>query len=164
VIAALAAPWIALALGLGATVSIALALRARSLVMSVLAMLAGAALIAASLIAFGHGDAALAQALVGVGLAPPLLLAALLLSMRTIKLKRARAPWFALVFAALIALILFGALLESGPRLAHDVSRATHTSVLGFAPLMLALAISCLALLGFGERGALDHPPAGRGP
>ena len=158
---ALVQPWIALAFGLGAAAFCMAALNARSLVISVLAFLAAGALIAASLLAFGYSDAALAVALNGAGLIPGLLLAGLLLSARTVKPRRARRPWFAAIFAILLVGVMLWVVLGASAA-PERALHATQSPILGLAPMFLALATACVALLGFGERGAFNHPPADR--
>jgi peptidoglycan biosynthesis protein MviN/MurJ (putative lipid II flippase) len=161
---AFAAPWIALAFGIGAAAFCAAALNARSLMIAILALFAAGAMAASGLLALGYGDAALALALSGAGFTPVLVLAGLLLSARTVKPRRTRKPYVIAVSALALAGVLLWGLLQAGAPVVPLGAPEHHgSSVLGLAPLFLTLAVACLALLGFGERGAFDHPPAPSG-
>jgi uncharacterized MnhB-related membrane protein len=153
-----AADWIALALMLGVIAAALGAASARSLYAMSMYLTAAGALAAAALLAHGAGDAALAQALVGIGLAPFLVLAALLLSSRAAKPRRGGRPWLSIVAACAVAGAVLWTLPDLGaPAPARIALVADHPLAPWLAPLLLVLAAACVGLLGYGERGALER-------
>jgi hypothetical protein len=148
---------LALALTCGAVVVAIGALTARSLFALCMYVAAAAALAAGAALALGAGDAGLGLALFAAAWAPVLLLAAMLLSARTVKPTRRGAPWFSLVAACLAGAGVFFAVPDLGPA---PIFAAPPGGGLGMwlAPALLAAAAACVGLLGYGERGALQHP------
>lgn len=154
--------WAALVLTLGVIAAALGAVTARSLFAMAMYLAVACALAAAALLALTKPDAALAVALVGVGVVPFLLLAAMLLSARAIKPRRGR-PWLTLSAAGAVGAALLWAIpdLAATPaRIAMGPEAAPHLAVtVLIAPLVFIAAAACLALLGFGERGALVPAP-----
>lgn len=130
------------------------ALRARSL-MAMLLQLAGAGALGAALIAISAAaDGGLAAALVFALLGPVLLMASMLLTAPTAS--RARTPWLTLAAASGLGVTLVASMFDLGPRVAGEVFPGGFGAAsFWIAPLIAAAALSSLALLGFGERGAL---------
>lgn len=153
---------LAFALGLLAIAAAWLAATARSLFAALMGLIAAGGFVAAALLCFGLGDAALAQALAGAGVAPAVLLAALLLSARAVKPAPRTRLILNAVAAVLVAAAIGWAAFSLPDRAALEWSgparRAAPVSAM-LAPLAMAAAMACLVLLGFGERGALHHPP-----
>src|SRR4051812_9717881 len=88
--------WIALALALGVIGACIGAATSRSLYALTTYLAAAGAMAAGALLAQHASDAALGEALFGVGVAPFVTLAALLLSTRTAKPRRRGRPWITL--------------------------------------------------------------------
>jgi hypothetical protein len=155
-----AALWLALVLALGATVVAAAMLRARSLLVMAVCLAAIAALVSGAVILLGGGDGALAIVVVGVGLAPFLILAGLLLSARTAKTPPRGALWLS---AFAIVAGLAGAL-SLGPELAVSPAPLGGGEIAGvwLAVLVFAAGAGCAGLLGYGERGVLERREPGR--
>lgn len=131
------------------------ALMARSLFAMCMYLAAFGALAACATLALGGGDAALAVALLAGALAPVFVLAAMVLSARAAKARRG-VPWLSFAAAALSAAALFVVLPEIGD--APDVvAPAASGAAFWLAPVMLAAAAACAAMLGYGERGAFDQ-------
>lgn len=152
--------WLALAL-LGAAVAAAFgATTARSLFVTAMHLLAAGVSVAAIVLLLGAGEGALAAALFAAAWAPVLLLGAMLLSARAARQARPGETVLGWLGAALAAPLLWWPLGELGAR---APSAAVGAAGVGFwlAPLMLVLAVVCLALLGYGERGAMND---GEGP
>lgn len=153
----LAAHGLALALTIGAAAAVIGALTARSLYAMCVQLIAAGACIAASMLTLGAGDGALAQALLGVALAPVVLLATMLLSARAAKPRRTGVPWLTFVAAAAAAV----AILWMTPELGRAAPAAAQTQAGALAPwlamLVFVAAATCVGLLGYGERGALQR-------
>jgi hypothetical protein len=149
----LAAPWMALVLIAAAAVAAMSALGARSLVGMCLAVAAMAALSAAALATRG-GDGALALAAFGVGFAPMLLMAGLLLSTRAVKSRRSE-TWLGLVAACAAA----GLIAVAAPELEQAPAPVAEGGAVGLwlAALVFVSAVACAGLLGYGERGVLGR-------
>lgn len=133
---------------------------ARSLFSLSMFAAAAGALAAAALVAMGAGEAALPQALFGVGLAPVVLLACLLLSTRAAKPRRQGRPWLTITAAAAAA----GAVLWAAPELGvpastpiRDAARFDLPLTASLAALMFVAVAGAVALLAYGERGALQR-------
>lgn len=129
---------------------------ARSLFAMCMYVAAAAALASATMLALGAGSAALGVALFGVGLAPVMVLAALLLSARAVKPKRRGLAWVTIAAAIAVA----GAMLWASPELAHTrpAPIVPELNVSALLALLLFPAIAAVvALLGYGERGALER-------
>lgn len=152
-----AAHWLALALTLGAIAGALGAVTARSLYAMCVYLVVAGACAAASLLALGAGDAALAQALIGVALTPVLLLATILLSTRAAKPRHNGRPWLTLIAAIAAA----GAVLLVTPELGPPPPVAAPAQSGALAPWLTALVFvavaACVGLLGYGERGALQR-------
>jgi hypothetical protein len=154
--------WIALALALGVIAAALGAATARSLFAVCLYLAAAGAMAATALLAMHQPNAALGEALFALGIAPFVMLAALLLSTRAVKPSRRGRPWLTLA----AALAAGGAVLWALPDLAVTPARiamgpeaAPQLAIVALlAPLLFVGAATCVALLGFGERGALEHP------
>jgi hypothetical protein len=155
--AAAAGPWLAAVLVFVAIAAAIAVVNARSLFVMSLAIAATSAVAAATVLALRGGDAALALATFGVGLAPVILLAGVLLSARVTKTPaRGVALLSAIGIACAVAVILF---------IARDLPHArAQTFASGDAPglwlgaLLFVVSIGCAALLGYGERGVLERP------
>lgn len=146
---------LALAAASGALVVGVAALMARSLFAMCMYLAAFGALAACATLALGGGDAALAVALLGGALAPVFVLAAIVLSARAVKARRG-VPWLSFAAAALAAGAVFVVLPEIGG-VPDIVTPTASGAAFWLAPVMLAAAAACAAMLGYGERGALGE-------
>lgn len=109
---------------------------------------------ALALLCFGAGDAALAAALVGVGVAPVVLLGGILLSAPAIRAKPRTTPWLSAVAAAATGLALLWSTQDAAPL---QVTLAPPVGLgVWLAALVLVAGFACAGLLGYGERGALE--------
>jgi len=149
--AALATTLLAGVLALGAGVMALAALRARSLFVTGACIGGVAALAAATLALLGGGDGAVALAALGVALAPVILLGGVLLSARTAKTTRGGLWVNVLAVLAGIAAAIAIAPELGAPRAA--TSTAPLTLWLGL--IVFVAAAACVAVAGYGERGAL---------
>lgn len=152
---------IGVSLSLGVLASAIGAAAARSLFSVSMFVAVAGALAAAALVAVGAGEAALTQALFGVGVAPVVLLASLLLSTRAAKPRRDGRPWLTIIAAVAATAAVLWVLPELGPAPtaaptrpggAFDLGVTAWLAVLGFTAVAGAVA-----LLGYGERGALQR-------
>lgn len=153
-------PWYAIALlALVATMALLL-LTARALFMVCVLTAAMSGLAVAALLALGRAEAAIALALMGAGVAPILLMGAVLLSARTVKPRRRGLPWLSMLAATMAA----AAVLWAAPGIAALPPIATAPSGLGLgvAALIFVAVAGCAALLGYGERGVLERAPEDR--
>jgi hypothetical protein len=152
-----ALPWFAVVLIALCAVLAMGVLTARSLFAMGMRLAALSALATGALLALGYGEGALTIALVGGGLAPTLLMGGVLLSARAAK-PRKRRPWLSLVaVAACVVVMLWVAPdLALAPRAIADAG----SSVLWLGVLAFVAASACAALLGYGERGVLEHARA----
>lgn len=149
-------PWLAVAamlLGAGAAGAV---LWARSLFSVCAGLAALCACAAAALLALGYADGALAVALLGVAIAPVLLLGGVLLSSRSVKPPARRLPWLSIAAATLAAL----AMVWAAPTLAFQppVHASREGGSIALAALVFTAVAACVALLGYGERGVLTAP------
>jgi hypothetical protein len=146
--------WLALALMAAAIAAACGAAMSRSLFSVVMFVAVASALASAALLALSAAQAALDAALLGVGLAPMVLLAALLLSTRTTKSRRAGRPWLTLVAACAAG----AAMLAAAPEFeaSAPVAGPAGSVTLWLAQLAAVAVFACVGLLGFGERGALE--------
>lgn len=152
------AAWLAVALALGVAVLALAMLRARSLFITATAVAAMSALAAGAVLLLGGGDGAVALAAFGVGVAPLVLMGAVLLSSRTAKGGRSGLIAHGIGVAAAIA----GAVLiapEWTTRAPSDAAQAPTPLWLGV--VVFVAVVACVAILGFGERGALDRNDRG---
>ena len=155
-----ALPWIALGLLGAALVAAFGAIWARSLFAMCMHLVAAGASVAAMALVLGAGEGALALALFGAAWAPVLLLAAMLLSARAAKDTRRGWPLLSLIGAAAALCAVWWPLLQLETR--ADAGGAYVSAGMGFwlAPLLLVMAVACVSLLGYGERGALGSDGA----
>lgn len=152
-----AAHWLALVLTVGAIAGALGAVTARSLYAMCVYLVVAGACAAASVLALGAADAALAQVLVGVAFTPVVLLAVMLLSARATKPRQGARPWWALLAAVATAAAVFWAMPELGPA-TPVVAAATEGAVAPWLTALIFVAVaSCVGLLGYGERGALQR-------
>jgi multicomponent Na+:H+ antiporter subunit B len=157
-IASLAVQIIALVLLIGAIAAAMGAVTARALFASVMYLIVVGALAGAAVLTLGAGDAALALLLLAVGVAPTLLLGAVLLTTRTAKPRRGGAPWLSLAAGVATATALGWGASDLG--LAADTFTQAETPGMlapWIAPLVFVASAACVGLLGYGERGALGH-------
>lgn len=145
---------VALVLAIAALAAAVRALTARALFTVSVSLAASAAAGAGAMLALGGANGALLLALFGVGLAPVLLLAGALLSAPTARATRAGAPWLTLLAAAIPVAVLFWA----APTRAQSALTASADIGPWLAMLVFVGAAACVALLGYGERGALERP------
>jgi hypothetical protein len=131
---------------------------ARTHFATIVCVVAMSMLVALALLCFGADQAALAVTLLGVGVAPLLLLGGVLLSTPAIRTKR-HAPWPAMLAVAVTSLALIWATRDVAP------PQAALSPPLGLgqwlALLVFIAAIVCAGLLGYGERGALERTQKG---
>lgn len=146
---------LALAAATGALVVGVAALMARSLFAMCMYLAAFGALAACATLALGGGDAALAVALLAGVLAPVFVLAAIVLSARAARARRG-VPWLSFAAAALAAGAVFVVAPEIGD-VPDVVAPAPSGVAYWLAPVMLAAAAACAAMLGYGERGAFGQ-------
>lgn len=152
------AAWLAVALALGVAVLALAMLRARSLFVTAAAVAAISALAASAVLLLGGGDGALALAAFGVGVAPLVLMGAVLLSARTAKGGRGGLIAHGMgVVAAIAAAVLIAP--EWTARASNDAAQAPTPLWLGV--LVFVAAAASVAVLGFGERGALGRNDRG---
>jgi hypothetical protein len=151
----LAAPWLAVALVAGVAVIAAAMLSARTMFVMCVALAAMAALGAAALAALDAGEAAIALAAFGVGIAPVLMLSGVLLSARAAKRAKGGLP--------VISAIAIGAGVMMAVLVAPELGAAPQ-SLAPMAPggvwlavLVFVAAAGCAALLGYSERGVLER-------
>lgn len=151
-------PWAAaIAIVLGGVAAFAV-LAARSLFSLCVALAALSACAAGALLALDRPDGAAALALLGVGIAPIVLLGGVLLSARAAKPRTRGSPWLSIGAAILAAAAMLWAAptLELGPAIAAPRGGAPSA----LAVLIFVASAACVGLLGYGERGVLGD----RGP
>lgn len=146
--------WLSIGLAIGALVAAVAMLRSRSLFVMAVSLAAALALGSAALVLLNGGDGALAMAVVGVGLAPFVLMSGLLLGGRTAK----PAPRWAVVFG--VAAAAAGGMV--GVLIAPELSAAPRASAgsvdgLMIGALIVVASAACAGLLGYGERGVLER-------
>jgi hypothetical protein len=155
------AQWLAVVLCFAALAAGAAAVAARTLLAACLYVCAAAASMAASVVALGDSDAALALVIVGAGWAPVVLLAGVTLSSRVAKSARKGAPWISAAAAALTAAAIVWAAHGRVGDASTAAAQADAPLNIWFALLALAAGAACIALLGYGERGAIQHDRTG---
>ncbi|MGD9967005.1 MAG: hypothetical protein AB7T59_10820 [Hyphomonadaceae bacterium] len=151
--------WLALALLGVAMIAAFGAMSARSLFVAVMHLAAAGVAVASVVLLLGSGEGALAVALLAAAWAPVLLLGAMLLSARAAKPPRALPTMLGWLGATIALPLLWWPLVELSAH-APTASLATTGSSSWIAPLVFVLAVVCLALLGYGERGALTRGDA----
>ena len=160
---AIAEQCIALALVLGVIAACVGAATARSLFAMAMYLAAAGAMAGAALLAQNLPNAALGEVLLGAGIAPFVTLAALLLSARAVKARRRGRPWATLAAAIAVSAALAWALPDLSivpARISMGADAAPRLAIAALiAPLLFVAAIASLALLGFGERGAIEPAP-----
>lgn len=150
--------WMAVSLALLAAFAGVAVLTARSLFAACVALAALCACAGAAVLALGYGEAALMTALVGAGLAPALLLGAVLLSAPTVQPRSRRWPWLSVVGAsAVVLVVLFAAAgLQSGA----PIAAPKQGGLAAIALIVFAAAAATVGLLAYGERGLLHSSDA----
>ncbi len=149
--------WIAVLMLIGALAAAVATSAARALVALVLYFVVTCALLAAAVVALGSGDGALAVVLFGVGVAPFALLGVLLLSVRAVKQRRGRFPWFTVAASVAAAAATYVALPDLGP---PQTAQSDASPAPWLALLVFVAGAAALGVLGFGERGAFErHMP-----
>ncbi len=157
-----AAKWLGVALGFAALAAGAAAAMARTLLAACLYVCATAACAAASALALGASDGALALMIAGAGWAPIALLAGVSLSSRVVRSARKGRPWISIAAAAITAAaIIWAAHGRTGGAPPSTVAEAGASLNIWFALLALSAGAACIALLGYGERGAIQQSPPG---
>jgi len=144
---------LALVFALAAIGAALTALSVRALFATCMALAGVSACAAAALVALGAGEGALAVALFGVGLAPVLMMAGVLLSARAAKAMKHGPIWFSAVAAAAVG----AAAAWSAPELAAapQAGALSASAAPWLGALVFVAALGVIALLGFGERGPL---------
>jgi hypothetical protein len=145
--------WLAVAatlLGAGGAVAV---LWTRSLFTACVGLAALCACAAAALLALGYADGALALGLLGVAVAPVLLLGGVLLSNRSVKPRARRLPWLSIMAATLAGLAMIWAAPTLG--LQQPIQAPRGGVSIALVALVFTAAAACVALLGYGERGVL---------
>ena len=154
--------WIALALALGVIAAAFGAATARSLFAMCMYLAAAGAMAAGALLAQSLPNAALGEALLALGVAPFVLMAALLLSARAVKPRRRGRAWLTLAAALGVGAVVLWAMPDvavTPERISMGPDAAPRLAIFALvAPLLFVGAAACLALLGFGERGAFERP------
>ncbi|QGZ95609.1 hypothetical protein [Terricaulis silvestris] len=154
---AAAGPWLAAVLVFVAIAAAIAVVNARSLFVMSLSIAATSAVAAATVLALRGGDGALALAAFGVGLAPIILLAGVLLSARVTKAPaRGVALLSAIGVAGAVAVVLYIA--QDLPNARPQAIESGDAPSLWLGALLFVVAIGCAGLLGYGERGVLDGP------
>ena len=148
---------VALALCGGALAAALGALTARSLFSMAMFVAAAGAMAAGALAARGATEAGLAQAFIGAALAPFVILACLLLSTRTTKPRRGARPWLTIAAGAAVAAALMWMLPDIRRPEIAPATESDATMTFWLAPLMFVAVVAAAALLGYGERGALQR-------
>lgn len=152
------AAWLAVALAMGAAVLAFAMLRSRSLFITAAAVAAMSALAASALLFLGGGDGVISLVAFGVGVAPVLLMGAVLLTARTAKSGRGGVIVHgAALVAAIAAAVLVAPELGAG---ATSTAPAAPTP-LWLGGLVFVAAAACVAVLGYGERGVLERRDQG---
>ncbi|MGD9982050.1 MAG: hypothetical protein AB7H66_15215 [Hyphomonadaceae bacterium] len=146
--------WLACALLAVAMAAAFGAISARSLFVTAMHLVAAGVSVAAIVLLLGAGEGALGVALLAAAWAPVLLLGAVLLSARAAKPAYPGATLLGWLGAALAAPLLWWPLGELSGR-PPSASAAAVGAGFWLAPLLLVVSLACLALLGYGERGAM---------
>lgn len=147
-------PWLAVAL-VGVAIASAIgALVARSLFVTCMHVVTAGVCAAGATVLVRSSEGAVAFALFAAAWAPVQLLAAMLLSARSVKAQRRAWPWVSLVCAALAAGALWWPLLDLRG-IAAPVAEPVMALSFWLAPLVFSAVAACLGVLGYGERGAL---------
>lgn len=156
------APWFALIAMVGALGCVLGALLARALFVMCVYLAAAGALASVALALMHGGAGALVVALTFAGLAPVLMLGAVLLSTRAAKAQRRARPWLSVGASLAVAATVFWGLPELGAT-ATAPRDAPQPEFIGawIAPLIFVAVVACVGLLGYGERGALQRPADG---
>jgi hypothetical protein len=145
--------WLAVAvmlLGAGAAAAV---LWARSLFSACVGLAALCACAGAALLALGFADGALVVGLLGVAIAPVLLLGGVVLSSRSVKPAARRLPWLSILAAASAALAMMWAV--PALELQQPIQEPRGGASIALVGLVFTAVAACVALLGYGERGVL---------
>lgn len=149
--------FIALSFVAGAAACALAAAMSRSLFAMCMALASAHACAAVAVLARGASDAALSLALFGAGLAPVLMLAALLLSARATKAFKRGPVWLGGASAAAAGVAILWAAPEVRAT-APPAAFAHGAAGPWIAALLFVAAIGCVGALGYGERGAFEPP------
>jgi hypothetical protein len=152
-----AAHWLALVLMLAALAMAVAALMSRALFVMAMYLAACGAMSAAAFMLLSAGQSALAVALVFAVFAPLVVLAIILLSSRTAKAQSRPRPWLSGIAAIALAVAIFWVMPELGAPPARAPTPLPDAVGGWLAPLVFVVAAACAALLGYGERGALER-------
>lgn len=147
-------PWLAVAamlLGTGAAVAVLLA---RSLFSVCVGLSALSACTSAALLALGYADGALAFALLGGAIIPVMLLGGVLLASRSVKPRAHRLPLLSIMAAAAAGLAMIWAAPSLGMQ--QPIQAPRGGVPIALVALVFTAVAACVALLGYGERGALN--------
>jgi hypothetical protein len=148
-----AADWLALALLCAALACALGAALARSLFAMTLSIAACGVCAGVAALARAQEMAGLAQALIWLGVAPIVLLGALLLTTRTARSRKRRPPYAAMIAAlAALAIPVWPAILEFRYALTPAALELAPIAAL-LGALAFVVAVFALGALGFGERG-----------
>ena len=156
------AAWLAVALALVSVAGGIGAALARTLLVVVLYACVSAISGAVAVTMLGARDAGLAVMIVGVGWAPVALLAGISLGSRVARSTRRVLPWMSAAAVVLIVGVVVWAAhgLPGGVAQApssHAIEGLGEPQPLWLALLALATGGGCVALLGYGERGAFQR-------
>ncbi len=132
------------------------AIFSRSLFAGCMHLTAVGASVAALILLLGAADGALALALFAAAWAPVLLLGAMVISARAAKTTTRGVPYVSLLAAAAA---LVGAWWPLSEIIGQDAisEQAPVAITFWLAPLLLVIAVACVGLLGYGERGAFEN-------
>lgn len=154
-----ALPWLTLAL-IGVALAAAVgALTSRSLfVMCVHVVTAGVS-VAAAVLLTRAGDGGLALALFAAAWAPVLLMAAMLLSVRSAKGVQRGVPWLSVLGVVAAAAATWWPLLDLVQAAPVAVENALGGLGFWLTPIMLAAGAACVGVIGYGDRGVFARGP-----
>jgi hypothetical protein len=142
------------------------ALLARSLLAACIYVFTSSACAAAAAAVLGADSASLALTAAAGGWAPVILLAGVSLTSRISRSTAGAMPWGSIAGAAALAMIVtWSARGRLAPAPAHEELAYANSGLgLWMAVIALAAGAGCIALLGFGERGALERRSSGGEP
>jgi hypothetical protein len=154
-----ALPWLALGL-MGVAIAAAIgAVTSRSLfVMCVQTVTAGVS-VAAAVLLTRAGDGGLALALFAAAWAPVLLMAAMLLSVRSTKPAQRGLPWLSVLGVICATCATWWPLLDLAQATPVVVQHALRGLGFWLTPIMLAAGAACVGIAGYGDRGAFTRGP-----
>lgn len=151
--------WLAAGLGGAMLAAGVAALLARSLLAACIYVFTASACAAAAAAVLGADRASLALAAAAGGWAPVVLLAGVSLTSRISRSAAGAMPWGSIAGAAALAVIVTWSArgrLAQAP-MYEELPHSNSGLGLWLALIALAAGAGCIALLGFGERGALER-------